>query len=190
MEGNATRDPVSYVLTLFGERGSAAYIGEAVTQTEHALQSAWAAERNSAGPALIAAALLHDVGHLLHGLPEDCAQDGIDDGHEELGARWVEQYFGPAVSEPVRLHVSAKRFLCRTDPVYMQRLSDASILSLRLQGGPLSPGEAEEFLNNPHADAAVALRRWDEQAKVPGLKTPGLDHFRPYLEAARAQSAS
>jgi phosphonate degradation associated HDIG domain protein len=174
------------ILKLFRERGDAAYMGEAVSQTEHALQAAWAAEQAGAGSALIAAALLHDVGHLLHQLPEDCAEQGIDDRHEELGARWIARHFGAAVSEPVRLHVAAKRYLCTAEPGYWDRLSEASRLSLKLQGGPMSAPEAEQFRRGPYAEAAVALRRWDEEAKVPGLRTPDLDHFRLHLEAALA----
>jgi [1-hydroxy-2-(trimethylamino)ethyl]phosphonate dioxygenase len=177
-------DPVTHVLRLFEERGHAAYLGEPVSQLEHALQAAWAAEKAGAGSPLIAAALLHDVGHLLHHLPEDCAESGVDDRHEELGARWVRRHFGPAVSEPVRLHVPAKRYLCAAEPGYLDRLSPASVLSLKLQGGPLSSEEAEAFRRGPHFEAAVALRRWDEEAKVPGLATPPLEHFRPHLEAA------
>jgi phosphonate degradation associated HDIG domain protein len=175
---------VQRILTLFKERGDAAYIGEPVSQTEHALQSAWAAEKAQAGSSLIAAALLHDIGHLLHHLPEDCAQSGIDDGHEGLGARWAARWFGPEVSEPIRLHVPAKRFLCATEAGYFDRLSAASVLSLKLQGGPFSPREADAFRQHPHAAAALALRRWDEEAKLPGLATPDLEHFRPHLEAA------
>ena len=177
---------IDQILRLFEERGDSAYIGEPVSQTEHALQTAWAAEQAGAGGALVAAALLHDVGHLLHDLPEDCALAGIDDAHEERGARWLAEHFGPEVAEPVRLHVAAKRFLCATDPTYAGRLSEASLRSLRLQGGPFSPDEAARFRAGPHAEAAVLLRRLDEQAKVPGLHTPGLEHFRPFLEAARA----
>jgi phosphonate degradation associated HDIG domain protein len=179
-------DPIEFVIGLFKERGEAAYLGEPVSQTEHALQTAWAAEQAGAGDALVAAALLHDVGHLLHDLPEDCALDGIDDAHELRGASWISRHFGPDVAEPVRLHVAAKRFLCATDPTYAGRLSEASLLSLRLQGGPFTPDEAAQFRVHPHAEAAVLLRRLDEQAKVPGLHTPDLEHFRPCLEAARA----
>jgi phosphonate degradation associated HDIG domain protein len=179
-------DPVEFLIRLFKERGDAAYIGEPVSQTEHALQAAWAAERAGADNALIVAALLHDVGHLLHDLPEDCAVSGIDDAHETRGARWLEQHFGPEVTEPVRLHVPAKRFLCATDPNYTGALSEASLRSLQLQGGPMTPKEAAEFRTHPLAEAAVALRRLDEQAKIPGLPTPGLEHFRPHLEAAGA----
>ncbi len=179
-------DPVDCLIRLFEERGDAAYIGEPVSQTEHALQTAWAAERAGAGGSLIVAALLHDVGHLLHDLPENCANAGIDDAHEILGARWLDRHFGPDIAEPVRLHVDAKRFLCATDPAYLGILSEASVRSLKLQGGPFVPDEAAKFRNHPHAEAAVALRRFDEQAKVPGLPTPALEHFRSYLEAACA----
>jgi phosphonate degradation associated HDIG domain protein len=183
-------DPITFLILLFRERGDAAYIGEPVSQTEHAVQTAWAAEQAGASAAMIASALVHDVGHLLHDLPEDCALAGIDDAHETRGARWLARHFGPGVSEPVRLHVAAKRFLCATDPTYLGLLSEPSLQSLRLQGGPFTPDETAQFRREPYADAAVTLRRFDEQAKVPGLSTPTLEHFRPYLEAARAESGN
>jgi phosphonate degradation associated HDIG domain protein len=169
------------IIQLFQERGDAAYLGEPVSQTEHALQAAWAAEKAGADSSLIAAALLHDLGHLLHDLPEDCAQAGIDDRHEDRGARWLAQHFGSEVTEPIRLHVPAKRYLCATETGYFERLSEASVVSLRLQGGPFTPQEVEQFQQNPFAQAAVALRHWDEAAKVAKLETPGLEHFRPHL---------
>jgi phosphonate degradation associated HDIG domain protein len=178
-------DPVEWVLRLFGERGGSAYFGEAVSQTEHALQSAWLAEQQGADAALIASALLHDVGHLLHGLGEDVAGRGIDSRHEEVGAAWLLDRFGPTVAEPVRLHVPAKRYLCATNADYLAGLSPASVSSLRLQGGPFTSAEVVAFRALPHAERAVALRRWDDHAKVPGLRTPDLAHFRPVLEAAR-----
>jgi phosphonate degradation associated HDIG domain protein len=175
---------LDWICRRFAERGDAAYLGEPVSQTEHALQTALAAERAGATPALVAAALLHDFGHLLHALPEDCADHGVDDRHEELGARWLAKHFGPDVVEPVRLHVPAKRYLCATASGYAEKLSPASKLSLRLQGGPLTAEGVRRFDANPHAAAAVSLRRWDEWAKQAGLETPPLSHFRPYLEAA------
>jgi phosphonate degradation associated HDIG domain protein len=176
-------DPVDLILVLFHEFGDTAYLGEPVSQTEHALQAAWAAEQAGAEPALIAAALLHDIGHLLHVLPEDCAEAGLDDTHEARGAQFLAPCFGPEVVEPIRLHVPAKRYLCSAEPGYLDQLSEASQRSLRLQGGPFTRTEAEAFLRHPHAQSAVALRRWDEEAKIAGLPTPPLDHFRPYLEA-------
>jgi [1-hydroxy-2-(trimethylamino)ethyl]phosphonate dioxygenase len=166
------------IRTAFARRGGDAY-GEGVTQLEHALQAAWVAEKEGAAPTLVAAALLHDIGHLLHELPEDVAEQGIDAEHEKLASAWLSQYFGPALSEPVRLHVDAKRYLCTAEPGYWDRLSEASKLSLRLQGGPLSPPAAERFAAGTYADAAVAVRRWDDEAKVVGLTTPDLEHFLP-----------
>jgi gamma-butyrobetaine dioxygenase len=175
---------VDRLLQLFAERGQGAYFGEAVTQTEHALQAAHLAEQASASGELTAAALLHDVGHLLHGLPEDVAQRGIDGRHEEGGADWLARWFAPGVVAPVRLHVAAKRYLCAADAAYLAGLSPASQLSLRLQGGPFSAEEVRRFEQEPHWQSAVALRHWDDAAKVPGLRVPGLDHYRPVLEAA------
>jgi phosphonate degradation associated HDIG domain protein len=174
---------IDCLFTLFREQGNGAYFGEAVTETEHALQCAHLAEQSGASAELIAAALLHDVGHLLHGLPEDLAERGIDGRHEDEGAAWLGRSFGPAVVDPVRLHVAAKRYLCAVDPDYYAGLSEASRLSLRLQGGTMSSEEVQRFEQEPRFRSALAVRRWDDGAKVPGLAVPGLDHYRPYLEA-------
>lgn len=173
---------VEQILRLFDARGSSGYGGEAVLQLEHALQAAMFAENEKAPPALIVAALLHDVGHLLHELPADAPDQGIDDRHEALAARWLTKHFGPDVVEPVRLHVAAKRYLCAVDADYHRELSPPSAQSLRLQGGPMSPEEVREFELQPHFDAAVRLRRWDDEAKVVGLVTPDVRHFMRYVE--------
>ncbi len=174
---------------LFAERGGAEYHGEAVTQLEHALQAATLAEEAGGTPSLIVASLLHDVGHLLHGHGEDCATQGIDDRHEELGVRFLAKAFGPTVTEPVRLHVVAKRYLTAARPGYLAELSAASVRSLELQGGPMSPAELREFEANPHFVATVKAREYDDRAKRVGFATPPFDHFRKYLEAvARADS--
>lgn len=170
------------ICDLFATKGHEAYVGEPVSQLEHALQAAYHAERSGASDELIVAALLHDVGHLVHKLPEDCADHGIDSRHEALGQAWLTRHFGPAVTEPVRLHVAAKRYLCATDAKYQQQLSPASQQSLALQGGPLAPNEARQFESNLHYREAVELRRWDDLAKVQGMEVPGLDHYRPRLE--------
>ena len=180
MDGDATIDEI---FALFARRGGATY-GEGVTQTEHALQTAALAERAGAVPALVAAALLHDIGHLLHDAPEDSAERGIDTGHESIASAWLSQFFPPEVSEPVRLHVAAKRYLCRVEPGYFDRLTDASRLSLQLQGGPLSADAVATFAAGPYANAAIELRRWDDGGKVVGRTTPALAHFRPCLAAA------
>jgi [1-hydroxy-2-(trimethylamino)ethyl]phosphonate dioxygenase len=176
-------DPVDRIVEVFATRGNGAYFGEAVTETEHALQAAHLAEAAGADRELVTAALLHDIGHLLHDLPEDIADRRVDGRHEHVGAAWLRRHFGPAVAEPVRLHVAAKRYLCATDPDYRNALSPASQRSLELQGGPFTPAEVRRFEQEPHWEHAVALRRWDDAAKVPGLAVPGLDHYRPCLEA-------
>lgn len=166
------------ILNLFRERGDTAYYGEPVSQTEHALQAADLAVREGAAPALVVAALLHDVGHLIHGLGENVANQGVDARHEEAGERWLAARFGPEVTEPVRLHVAAKRYLCMVDPEYVAGLSPASTLSLQLQGGPMSAAEVADFEGNPHFADAVRLRHWDDTAKVPGLAVPDLPAYR------------
>lgn len=169
------------IAALLTERGNGHYGLSGVLQVQHALQAAWLAERDGRQPALIAAALLHDIGHLVHDLGEDPAAQGVDDRHEEVGQAYLSQLFGPEVTEPVRLHVAAKRYLCGAEADYFGRLSPDSVRSLSLQGGPMSAGEMAAFLDNPHAQAAVQLRRYDEAAKVKGLETPPVAHFMPYV---------
>jgi [1-hydroxy-2-(trimethylamino)ethyl]phosphonate dioxygenase len=175
---------VDEIFGRFREYGSGAYLGEPVSMTEHMLQSAYAAEREGAEPRLVAAALLHDYGHFIHEYEEDAAEHGIDTRHEEVGHAFLSQHFGPEIAEPIRMHVAAKRYLCATDPSYLDALSPASILSLELQGGPCSPAEVAEFERSPYAEDAVRLRRWDDVGKVAGLETPDLEHYRGVLEAA------
>ena len=173
---------------LFATRGQTEYGGEAVTQLEHALQAAALAADAGAPSADIAAALLHDVGHLLHGHGDDCAERGIDDRHEELGVRFLVRRFPPAVTEPVRLHVAAKRYLCAAEPGYLATLSEPSVVSLRMQGGPMTPGEVAEFERHPHFAAAVALRKRDDAAKEVARVTPPFTAFRPHLETCLVHS--
>lgn len=171
------------VIALFRSRGDAAYIGEPVSQTEHAIQTAAVAESRGASPTLVVAALLHDLGHLVHGMADDAAEHGIDTVHEEAGARWLARWFGPEITEPIRLHVAAKRYLCAADAEYLGRLSPASVHSLHLQGGPLTPAEAAEFAALPFAMDAVELRRCDDIGKCPDLAIPPIEHYRTLLES-------
>lgn len=173
---------VDQCIALLQERGHSEYGGEPVTQLEHALQSALLAEQESAPVALIAAALLHDVGHLLHALPEDAPDNGIDDVHEELGYRYLKQIFPEAVTEPVRLHVPAKRYLCGKDKAYLNELSPPSVMSLKLQGGPMTAEDLRAFEQNPWLQDALRLRRWDDEAKIPDLQTPPLSHYAAILK--------
>ncbi len=181
--------PLDRIAELFATRGHAEYGGEAVTQLEHALQAASLAADAGAPSADIAAALLHDIGHLLHGHGDDCADRGLDDKHEELGMRFLARHFTPAVTEPVRLHVEAKRYLCAAEPGYFATLSGPSVVSLRLQGGPMTPDALAAFERHPHFAAAVALRKRDDEAKVVGRVTPPFAAFRPHLEACLVRIA-
>jgi phosphonate degradation associated HDIG domain protein len=178
---------IDEIFRMFREYGSGAYLGEPVSMTEHMLQSAYAAEREGAPPRLVAAALLHDCGHFIHDLPEDSAEHGVDTRHEEVAHAFLSEHFGPEIAEPIRMHVAAKRYLCAVDPSYLDELSPASIVSLELQGGPYSAAETAEFERSKFAEDAVRLRRWDDVGKVAGLETPGLEHYRPVLEAALRQ---
>ena len=174
---------VDEIFARFQASGDEIYIGEPVTVSEHMLQAAALAQSDEAPPELVAAALLHDYGHLVHDLPEDSAEHGVNTRHEELGFAFLERSFPPEVTEPIRLHVAAKRYLVAVDPVYRDELSPASLLSLELQGGPMSQDEVGAFERGPHTEAACRLRRWDDAGKEPGLEVPSLESYRSLLES-------
>jgi phosphonate degradation associated HDIG domain protein len=155
---------VAEIFALFAERGGERY-GERVTQLDHALQCAELARREGAPRTLIAAALLHDWGHLIENRGHMAERDGLDGEHEALGALSLSAWFPPAVTQPIALHVAAKRWLCAREPGYFEALSAASQLSLELQGGPFAPDEADAFLTRPYAAEAIRLRRWDDFGK-------------------------
>jgi phosphonate degradation associated HDIG domain protein len=156
------------LLDRFDRRGEECYGGEPVTLREHALQCAERAQAEGAPRSLVVAALLHDLGHVVHELGEDCTERGVDDAHEVRAVRALSGIFGPAVLEPIRLHVQAKRYLVAVDPLYADGLSAASARSLVLQGGPMDDAEQAAFRALPNSSEALLLRHWDELAKVPG----------------------
>jgi phosphonate degradation associated HDIG domain protein len=185
--------PVDAIAELFASAGAADYLGEPVTVAAHLLQAGAMAEAAGAPPSLVAAALLHDVGHLRGA---DVLADGIaggavlsgrelmtgtDNNHGERGAQWLAQWFPESVTEPVRLHVAAKRYLCTAEPSYFALLSEASVYTLAVQGGPMTEAEAAEFERSPHAADAIAVRRWDDQAKDPSADVPDVAWYRPLL---------
>jgi phosphonate degradation associated HDIG domain protein len=172
------------VFTIFSEKGAGSYFGEPVSQLEHALQAASFAQGENAPMHLIVAALLHDIGHLVEDIPEETADLGIDARHEEIGQEWLRKRFGAEIYEPVHLHVAAKRYLCATDEQYLAKLSPASVQSLKLQGGVMSCNEIADFQKHDFYKEAVMLRRWDDQAKIPGCLTPELATYRKAIEAA------
>ncbi|KVR07919.1 phosphohydrolase [Burkholderia ubonensis] len=165
------------IRSLYQEHGHVAYSGEPVTQLEHALQSGLLAEEAGADDALVAAAFLHDLGHLLNRQGETPSARGIDDLHQYYVLPFLRPLLPDAVLEPIRLHVDAKRCLCRTDAGYFESLSPDSVRSLALQGGVFSEEEAAAFLRRLFAEDALRLRRWDDMAKAEGRATPDLDHY-------------
>jgi len=175
--------PVEEIRRIFQRRGADAYFGEPVSMTEHALQAAYFAREEAAPTALVIAALLHDVGHLLAHLPDDLADWTTDVHHEELGSRWLAQRFSAEVSEPVRLHVAAKRYLCATDATYFAKLSSASVHTLKLQGGAMAPHEIAMFEAEPYFRQAVRVRQWDDRGKVAGLATPCVEDYSALIES-------
>ncbi|MEV6542123.1 TauD/TfdA family dioxygenase [Streptomyces sp. NPDC051665] len=174
---------VDELTELFAGEGASAYLGEEVTMAQHMLQAAARAEEAGAPDALVAAALLHDLGHF-HG-PVSGAElmEGTDNRHSHTGADRLAEWFGPEVTEPIRLHVAAKRYLCAVEPGYFGRLSQASVYTLEVQGGPMSPAEVSAYEANPYAADGVAVRRWDDEGKDPEAQTPDFAHFRPLLTA-------
>jgi phosphonate degradation associated HDIG domain protein len=171
------------ILAIFSRRGSGAYFGEDVSMTEHALQAAYFARAAAAPPPLVVAALLHDIGHLVEDVPDDLADWTSDAHHEQIGGHWLAKRFRPEVSEPVRLHVPAKRYLLATDDRYFAKLSPASVVTLKLQGGPMSALEVAQFKTEPYGQDAVLIRQCDDRGKVAGLNTPGLADYRSMIEA-------
>ena len=176
---------VDYLLDLLKTKGADIQYGnEDVTQLEHALQCAELAEKHKLPGPTIAAALLHDVGHLIYE-DGDPIHEGKDGHHENLGADFLKKYFGEDVILPIRAHVDSKRYLSSVEEGYYDSLSEASKLSLKVQGGPFTKEEADAFISKPFMDEAVELRRFDDLAKILDKKTPDVEHFRPYLEEAR-----
>ncbi len=174
---------VTIIAALFASEGAADYLGEPVSQAAHMLQAGALAEQAGATPELIVAALLHDVGHFTGTRTGQDLMRGIDNRHGEQGAAWLAQWFGPQVTEPVRLHVAAKRYLCAVEPGYESGLSPASVYTLGVQGGPMRPDEITQFEASPHAGAACQVRRWDDLAKEPAAAVLPFEHFVPVLAA-------
>jgi len=162
------------------------YYGEHATQLAHALQCAYLARRDGCSDSLVAAALLHDIGQFIDDAGNAAERLHVDARHEVTGADFLGNWFGPAVTEPVRMHVDAKRYLCTTEPGYAEGLSGASLLSLRLQGGAMSAEEAQQFAAQPFFADAVRLRRYDDAGKQRGLQVPGLETYFPMLERLAA----
>ncbi|WP_144823133.1 HD domain-containing protein [Marinobacter piscensis] len=181
---------VAFIGDIFARRGSESYMGEAVTMSQHMLQSAVLAQKANAPDTLVAAALLHDIGHYTSEFPEDSLASGQDNYHESAGADVLKAFFPKAVTEPIELHVAAKRYLCAVNDNYFSRLSPASVQSLNVQGGPMSQDEVDAFRQHEFYEDALRLRVWDDEGKVADMQTPAFEDFAPLLERLAQQHAA
>ncbi|TNE34641.1 MAG: HD domain-containing protein [Alphaproteobacteria bacterium] len=181
---------VDFIGEIFARCGAEEYLGEPVTISEHMYQCGHLAEAAGASDELVAAALLHDIGHFTNEFPDNAAELGIDSHHDRAGASILAPFFPKLVTDCVRHHVSAKRYLCAVDPDYFANLSEASVLSLKLQGGPMTEQMVAKFSENADVEAIVQVRKWDDEGKIPGLETGGFDHFAPLLRRLVAKHAA
>ena len=173
---------VDFLGSIFDRRGGEEYLGEPVTMGEHMLQGATLAEQNGQSEEIIVGALLHDIGHFTSEFGTFTMNDTEDRHHEDAGADVLERFFPTIVTDCCRHHVAAKRYLCATRPEYFRRLSEASVHSLNLQGGPMTSEEAKDFEQNPNLDAIIAVRYLDDAGKKAGMNTPDLWHFAPMVK--------
>lgn len=173
---------VAFIGNIFNRRGAESYLGEQVSMAEHMLQGAQLAEQAGAPDTMVAGALLHDIGHYTNEFPEDALEKGTDTLHEEAGAVVLDPFFPGSVTDCIRWHVAAKRYLCATDPKYLARLSPASVHTLNLQGGPMAAAEVADFARHPNLGAILQVRIWDDEAKVMNMPTPPFEHYAPLLQ--------
>ena len=178
-----TRDTiVAFLGDIFARRGGEEYLGEPVTMAQHMLQGATFAQQQGLSEEIIVAALLHDVGHFTSEFGTYSPDDTQDRHHEDAGAAVLGAFFPTLVTDCVRYHVAAKRYLCATQPSYFERLSDASVHSLNLQGGPMSAAEVAAFSANPNLAEIIQVRHLDEAGKVADMETPDFAHFAPMVQ--------
>ena len=178
-----SKNIVDLIEDIFLRRGAESYLGEQVTMAQHMLQTAQSAEKAGADSTQIVAALLHDIGHYKNEIPESSLAKGVNNFHEEAGANFLAEYFPESVVEPIRQHVAAKRYLCAVKVDYFARLSEASIHTLNLQGGPMNEKEIEEFEKNQYLDQCINLRHWDEEGKDPDREHPPFSYYRPLIDS-------
>lgn len=178
----APQNIVAFIGDIFERCGDEEYLGEPVTMAEHMLQGATIAEQNGQDEVIIVGALLHDIGYFTSEFGTFSMEDTEDRYHEEAGAEVLSQFFPSVITDCVRYHVAAKRYLCATRPDYFKRLSPASVHSLNLQGGPMSDEEVVEFERNPNLKEILQVRYLDEAGKRADMETPPFSHFAPVVQ--------
>ena len=177
-----TENIVDFIGSIFERRGGEEYLGEPVTMGQHMLQGATLAEQNEELDEIVVGALLHDIGHFTSEFGTFSMDDTEDRYHENAGAAVLEKFFPRVITDCCRYHVAAKRYLCATDPLYFNKLSDASVHSLNLQGGPMSETEVKEFERNPNLKKILTVRLYDDAGKIPDMDTPSFWHFAPLVQ--------
>ena len=175
-------DIVDKIVSNFKNNNSL-YIGENVTIAEHMIQSAMIAEKSKSNNNLVCACLLHDYGHFILDNPDELVRKKQDGKHEEIGYEYLKKFFKKEIVEPIKHHVIAKRYLAR-DKKYFDRLSEASVVSLELQGGILDTKEAKLFENQEFFKEAIMLRKFDEAAKKVGVKIKDIIQYKDLLKAS------
>ena len=173
---------VDFIGDIFLRRGAESYLGEEVSMSQHMLQAAQLAEAAGEEDTIVVAALLHDIGHYTNEFPDNALEQGTDNHHETAGARVLAPFFPTTVIDCIQHHVAAKRFLCATDPEYFGRLSEASVHTMNLQGGPMSAPEVDAFRSEPNLDAILKVRIWDDEGKDPAVTTPDFAHYAPMIQ--------
>ena len=158
------------------------YLGEKVTMTEHMIQTAMIAEQNHSSESLICACLLHDYGHFIIKDPDQLVSISKDGKHENIAYNFFKNYFKLEVVEPIKLHVQAKRYLCRNQ-TYWNILSEASKVSLKLQGGVMNDNEAQKFISLKFHDDAILLRKYDDEGKIPNIKIKKIEDYRDLINS-------
>lgn len=190
LESLSRENIVSFIQDIFERRGGEEYLGEPVTMAQHMLQGAHLAELANEDEVTVVAVLLHDIGHFTSEFGSFSMDDTTDRFHEEAGAVVLEPFFPSLVTDCVRHHVAAKRYLCATDPEYFEQLSEASIHSLNLQGGAMSPDEIKDFEKLANLASIVKVRKFDDAGKVAGMKTKSFDEYVPMIQRVVDTQAS
>ena len=177
-----TENIVDFIGSIFERRGGEEYLGEPVTMGQHMLQGATLAEQSEEQDEIVVGALLHDIGHFTSEFGTFSMDDTEDRYHENAGAAVLKNFFPSVITDCCRYHVAAKRYLCATDPHYFTKLSDASVHSLNLQGGPMSEAEIIHFKRNPNLKQILTVRLYDDAAKLRDMATPSFWHFAPLVQ--------
>lgn len=177
------KEIVPFILDLFARRGAEEYMGEPVSMAQHMEQTAACASADNASSALVIAALLHDIGHFVGDFPIDALENGIDNCHENVAAQFLAPYFPESITEPIRLHVPAKKYLCAVDQSYFDQLSEASKQSLAVQGGLMNSEEVKQFETNHFYREAVQLRKYDDNGKVANKTIYPITHYQTLMSS-------